>query len=445
MWDLHRAYRPVVRDTTKFLEVSRNQRRRHQEWRRLFDASPTGKKPPEAEAHTVIPDNVLPFTGGLFFQLLRRAGVQDGALLRLRAAAILVLPLLAWLPLLALTATDGKLLPGSVGTPFLLDLAAHIRLLVALPLFLVAGRVAEARLLPTLQQFLTRSLVPEESMEKFNAAVASAFRLGDSIMADLFIIAVIYGLDTLVVWRTYHAVNAATWQASPSVSGATLTPAGIYHAYVSLPLFQFTLLRWYYRLFIWARFLAQVAGLGLKLVPTNPDRLGGLGFLLLGTQAFGVFAVAHGSLLAGWLATRVVIRGTPLTEFQGEIVALVVFVLCITLAPLLVFTRSLILTKRRGILEYGTLAAQYAREFDVKWVHHATDCPESEPLVGSSDIQSLADMGGSYDLVQSMRNVPLTPQMILGFAAVTLVPVTPLLLTQMPLSEILSKLVNILF
>ena len=72
---------------------------------------------------------------------------------------MLILPLLAWLPLLLLSTFDGKLLPGSVETPFLLDLSAHIRLLVALPLFILAARLGEARILPTLQQFLARRIV----------------------------------------------------------------------------------------------------------------------------------------------------------------------------------------------------------------------------------------------------------------------------------------------
>ncbi len=392
---------------------------------------------------SVIPNSVLPFSGGLIYRLLRRVGTQDDALRRLRIASILVLPLLAWIPLIILAAVGGELLPGSVASPFLLDLSAHVRLLVALPLLILAARVAEARMLPTLKQFLARRLVPEEALDRFGAAIASAFRLGDSVVADLLIIALIYGLDVLVVWRTYVTGSAVTWYSGPSVQGSLLTPAGIYYAYVSLPIFQFVLFRWYFRLLIWARFLAQVARLNLRLVPTNPDRVGGLGFLLAGTQAFIVLAMAHGALLAGWLAERVVIRGDNLTGFKGEVVAVLVLVLCITLVPLLPFTRLLVFAKRRGILDYGTLASRYAREFDDKWVHPGPD--SEEPLVGSADIQSLADMGGSYDLVESMRSVPITPQMILAFATATLVPVAPLLLTLMPLSQIVSKLAGILF
>ncbi len=394
----------------------------------------------EQARESVIPNNALPFSGGLVYRGLQRIGVHDPMLLlRLRVAAIFVLPLLAWLPLFILSTIDGKLLPGSVGTPFLLDLSAHIRLLVALPLFVLAARIGEARILPAVQQFLARRLVPETSVPRFEAAVASAFRLGDSILADLLIIAIIYLVDTFIARHT----TTATWYGASAAQGSHLTPAGICYAYFSLPVFQFVLLRWYFRLFIWGRFLWQVSRLNLNLVPTHPDRVGGLGFLSMGTQVFTIFAMAHGALLAGWLSTRVIIAKTSLTEFKAEIVVIVVFVLCLTIAPLTVFARSLTRAKRRGIIEYGALAARYSNEFQEKWIVPEADY--KEPLVGSADIQSLADMAGSYEIVQTMRSVPITAQMIVGFAAATLLPVAPLLLTLMPLSEILKKVAGILF
>jgi hypothetical protein len=203
------------------------------------------------------------------------------------------------------------------------------------------------------------------------------------------------------------------------------------------------LLRWYFRLSIWARFLGQVSRLNLNLVPTHPDRVGGLGFLIMSTQAFLAFAMANGALLAGWLSARVVIAKANLPDFRGEIAAVVVFVLCVTVAPLGTFARSLTRAKRRGIMEYGALASRYVNEFHDKWIVPAA--AYKEPLVGSADVQSLADMAGSYEIVHTMRSVPVTWQMIVGFAVATLVPVAPLLLTLMPLSEIVKKLFGILF
>jgi hypothetical protein len=369
--------------------------------------------------------------------------MRDAVFERARTASVLFLPFVAWLPLLGLCSISGSLLSRSLSTPFLFDLGAHIRLLVVLPLLLIAGRVAEKRMGPTIQQFVSRFLVPDEMIVRFEAAIASAYRAGDSIVADVLLIVLILGTDSAIVKQTAAGLGASTWYATSSPQGAALTPAGTFYAFVSLPIFQFVLLRWYYRLFIWARFLMRVAKLNLRLVPTHPDRVGGLGFLLLATQALALFGMAHGALLAGWLANRVLIRGELLTGFKAEIVIVVVFVLLITIAPLFAFTRPLILAKRRGIFEYGKLASRYVYDFDAKWVR--ARAARNEELVGSSDIQSLADMGGSYELVQNMRSLPITPQLITTVSVAVLLPVAPLLLTVMPLNELIKKLVGILF
>lgn len=132
-----------------------------------------------------------------------------------------------------------------------------------------------------------------------------------------------------------------------------------------------------------------------------------------------------------------------LTDFRAEAIIVVAFVLCITIAPLLTFTRPLVLAKRRGTLAYGELASLYVSDFDTKWMR----APEAheEQLVGSADIQSLADMGGSYELVRVMRSFPVTAELIVVFIIAALLPVAPLLLTIMPLSELIKKLAGILF
>lgn len=389
----------------------------------------------------LVPTDISLFSGGLVRRLIRRAGLDRRAHLRVRILSIFLAPVVAWVPLLLLAAAGGTLLPKSVGNPFLLDVGVHVRLLIVLPLLILAGLVAEQRIRPTIQQFVSRGMIPDDKMDDFKSTVASTFRLGDSMVADIAIIAFIYAVVTPVFWRT-HAAPTASWYDSVPGQGVTPTLAGLWFLYVSLPIFQFLLLRWYYRLFIWTRFLGRTANLNLRLVPTHPDRLGGLGFLILATQGLALFAMAHGALLAGWLANRVLVRKEALTEFKGEIVLVVGFVLCITILPLLAYMRPLLLTKRSGTFEYGALAAMYAKDFDDKWIRSGGKA--DEPLIGSADIQSMADMGGTYELVSSMRSTPISVQLIISIAIATLLPVAPLLLTVMPLEQLLKKLVGIL-
>jgi hypothetical protein len=212
---------------------------------------------------------------------------------------------------------------------------------------------------------------------------------------------------------------------------------------VSLPIFQFLLLRWYFRLLIWMRFLWQVSRIDLSLVPTHPDHLGGLGFLSSTVYAFSVLLVAHGALLAAQIADRIFFLGAAFADFKLEIAVLLAFLMCAVFGPLLVFSPQLARAKHRGLNEYGTLAERYVRDFDGKWMRGRA--PEGEPLLGSADIQSLADMGTSFAVVRTMRLAPITRDAVLQLAACVLVPLAPLLLTVMPVEALTKKLLELVF
>ena len=159
--------------------------------------------------------------------------------------------------------------------------------------------------------------------------------------------------------------------------------------------------------------------------------------------AFTPLAVAHGTLLAGLLANRIFFLGAALPAYKAEVAVLVIFMLCVFVGPLLAFVPQLAETKRTGLREYGTLAERYVREFDGKWLRGGA--PSDEPLVGSADVQSLADLANSFEVVRSMRIAPVTKETILQIAVATLAPVVPLALTMMPLEALLKTLLGVLF
>jgi hypothetical protein len=293
------------------------------------------------------------------------------------------------------------------------------------------------------QQFQQRNLIPATATGQFEAALASAFRLRNSVAAEVVLIAVVYGIGILIVWRHFLTFDASTWYATVYGGESTLSLAGMWYGYVSIPLFQFILCRWYFRLFIWARFLWQVSRIELRLVPTHPDRFGGLGFLSEAVHAMVLLAAAHGALLAAMLANRILFLGAALPQFTAEIAATVIFLVCLLLGPLLVFVPRIAEAKRTGLREYGTLAQRYVRDFDTKWLRGGA--PPDEAFVGSGDIQSLADLDHSFEMVRSMRVVPITRNAVVVLAVATLLPVAPLLLTMMPLEQLLNMLLGILF
>jgi hypothetical protein len=380
--------------------------------------------------------------GGPLFQLLRRAHLT-GDTLELLRQRVLVISLLTWLPLLVLSALEGKALGGNIAVPFLLDVDVHIKFLVVLPLLVIAELVVHQRMRFVVKQFLERHLIAENDLPRFGGAIASAFRLRNSVAAEVLLIAFVYVVGILIIWRHYTALAAATWYAVPSNGGLKLSLSGMWFSYLSLPVFQFLLLRWYFRIFIWMRFLWQVSRIPLSLIPTHPDRVGGLGFLSNTVFAFTPLAVAHGGLLAAYIANRIFYLGAALPQFKIEIAVLVVFMLCIVLGPLFLFAPQLAEARRRGNREYGALAERYVREFDTKWLRGGA--PAGEPLVGSGDIQSLADLSNSFEVVLRMGVAPITKQALVQLVAAILAPVVPLALTMMPLEELLKRLIGIVF
>lgn len=397
--------------------------------------------PPQAEAGG---DSAYfsPVLGGPLFRLFCRTRLSTDELLLLRRRIVVVV-LVAWLPLLLLSVIEGKAMGEGVAVPFFYDFAVHIRFLVALPLLFIAEFVAHQRLRPVVKAFEARGLIPADARERFDAALGSAFKARNSVVAELVIIALVYGVGVLVVLNQYVPIDGTTWFSELSPDGAELSLAGLWYGFVGLPIFQFLLLRWYFRIFIWARFMWQVSRLPLRLVPTHPDRAGGLGFLAHSISAFVALALAHSVVLAGQLLNRIVHLGASLPDFAIEIGAVVVFMLLLALGPLVVFAGQLAQVRRTGLDEYGVLAQRLAGDFDAKWMRGGA--PADEPFLGSPDISALADMGGSYEVIENMRSLPIAPEALIPLVVAILLPMLPLTLTMMPLEALLEALVSLMF
>src|SRR5262249_11837394 len=364
--------------------------------------------------------------GGPLFQLFRRWNLSGDPLDLLRRRRG-VIALVVWPPLGIPRAIAGTAAGGSVAVPFLYDVEAQLRFLVALPLLIFAELIVHQRLRFVVRQFLERHLIPDDALPRFDEIIDSALRLRNSVLAEILLIAFVSIVGILMCWRHYLAPSAATWYATPTPDGLQLSPAGVWYAYVSLPIYQFLLVRWYFRIFIWIRFLCQVSRIELGLIPTHPDRVGGLGFLGNTVYAFVPLLLAHGTIVAGPIANRIFYLGASLPQFMMETAVVVAFLLCIFSGPLLVFASQLAQLKRTANREYGALAERYVREFDAKWVRGGA--PPDEPLIGSADIQSLADLANSFEVVRSMQLAPISKEAVLQLLVVTLLPLMPLLLT----------------
>ena len=197
------------------------------------------------------PHEFSPVLGGPFFQLLRRSHLTGDAM-ELLHRRMVVIPMIAWLPLMLLVSLRERGL-----SFFLHDVEVHVRLLIALPILIAAEIVVHSRMRPAERAFVNRRIVMPDDLPRFDKAIESAIQLRNSYVAELILVILVYTFG-LWLWNSRFPIVTPTWYAMPG-GRWHLTPAGYWYVFVSIPIVQFVLLRWYLRLFIWYRFLWQVS------------------------------------------------------------------------------------------------------------------------------------------------------------------------------------------
>jgi hypothetical protein len=375
--------------------------------------------------------------GGPLYQMLRRARLTGPALEMLRRRVVMSV-LLCWVPLAVLSLAQSHLL-GGAKLSFFRDIETHVRFLVSLPVLILAEMIVHQRIRPVVKGFIERRVVPEEELPKFFAAIDSAMRIRNSFV-EVALLIIVFTVGTWV-WRHQGALDVASWYASPQGGEMHFTMAGYWFAFVSIPVFQFILLRWYMRILIWFWFLFRVSRLKLHLLSAHPDRAGGLGFIGRSSHAFVPLLFAQGALLSGQIASHIFYNGQSLLAFKMIIAGFVVFFVVAVLAPLLLFTPQLARAKREGLAEYGAFASSYVMDFDQKWLRSKVN---DEQLLGTGDIQSLADLGNSFAVVREMRAVPFAKDDVFRLVIATVAPIVPLLLTIMPFEQLLGQVIKII-
>jgi hypothetical protein len=375
---------------------------------------------------------------GAMDRLVMRLGISRPPDARYLVRRAVLASLLAWLPLLAIgvfTSHEGE----RPAISFLHDIAVHVRFILVVPLLILAEGAIGQRTRLVAAGFLTSGLVTETDAPRFQAAVRTTRRLVDSVWLEVLLLAMTYVLVWFAI-QTVKSDGVLVWFEGAAADGHRLTPAGWWYALVAAPLASFLFLRWLWRYLVWTLFLQRLSRLRLRLVASHPDRAGGLGFINVGHAAFAVIAFAAGAVVAAAAANRILYEGVSLKAYQSVIIGFIVISVVVGIAPLLSFMRPLVLTKRRGLVEYGDLATRYVQSFERKWVSGGGD--SKEQLLGTSDIQSLADIGGSFERVDHMKVMPFDRRTVMAFAFSAAAPMLPLLLTVMPLSDVIRFLLK---
>jgi hypothetical protein len=333
-----------------------------------------------------------------------------------------------WAVLMVLSLAEGI-------NPLSLDLlGVHTALLVMTPLLFLC----ETRLDPRVTQFmhsLQRSqLVPSAAQPALQNVIARTTRWTNAWLPE----ALCLSLALALTWALsqLQITGVVRYGRDAAETGAAM--AGWWYWSVCLSVVRFLLLRWAWRLCLWFHCLWQLSRLPLQLRAGHPDGVAGLGFLEVVHGHFLPLVLAISVELAASFAADIAAGTMALEAAYPAILAIVLVDGLLFVGPLFVFSPSLWACRVNGLVDYMAFAERYVGDFEAKWLR--SKARAGEPMLGSADIQSLADLGNTVERVRDMRVVPVSSSLLVQIALTALLPMMPLALFKYPLADLAKEI-----
>ena len=276
-------------------------------------------------------------------------------------------------------------------------------------------------------------------MAHMDGVVADVVRARDAWLPELAVLVLLI-VHTIASYK--GLVGDTPWLAQVAGDNIRLTAAGWYAVVVSAPLFQFLLGLGLWKWLLWTFFAFKLSRRKLQVVATHPDEHGGLGFLGLTASAFAPVAFAATSVIAATWRYDIVHHGAKLMDFKLPAIALLAIIAVIALGPLVFFIPRLMALRRQGILEYGILAQLHSAEFHEKWISHR-EGHEAE-FLAAPESSTLNNFGNVYEKIKALKPFPADAGSLYILAAAVAIPALPVVLTQIPVSVVLTDLLRAL-
>jgi hypothetical protein len=348
--------------------------------------------------------------------------------------------LFAWLPIATWALLFGRALPGAPGEPLFDHFGVHVRFLVAVPLFFLGEGMAHRLTTTLLPHFVRSGIVPPAEVPKFRAALADMARLRDALSPWVVILGLVVAWTAMsVVTERAHEV---VWAVEGEGAARHLGFGGWWLLLAARPVFTVLLLGWLWRLMLLLMLMRRIARLELAIVPTHPDRAGGLGFVERFPKAFSAVVLAIAAVLASSWGHDVVYHDVSVLSLRGPMIAFVIVVVVLFLAPYLVFAGPLLKAKRQALLDYGALVGRHGWLVRRRWV--SGDTVEDDAILAAPELGPVADTLALYDSVARMRPLPLGLPAVLAIVAPAVIPMIPVLAIEIPIKQLLGGLVKAL-
>jgi len=387
-----------------------------------------------ARVSSAVAKNFSITDGGPMHRLLSHLDhtVNERRLVVRRAVAAVII---TWLPLLLLSMMQASAWGHQIEIPFLRDFAVNTRLLIAVPILILAESKIDRRWHSLVLEFLRSELVDEKTLPSFEAVLKRTTRWRDRVLPEALLVVAAWFPSIFLVKTELLMTGTSNWH---DVGSGAVSAAGWWFNLVSTPLFRFFLLRWFWRMFLWTSLLWSVSRINLFLVATHADLAAGLGFLSEGQRAFSPIVFAGGAVVAAEVGNAIAYQGATLSSLKFPMIGYGVLAVIFLVVPLLVVAPVLLKVKRRGLLEYGAQVTIHNQLFHQKWIHE--ERPAGETLLGNPDASSLADLGSSFTVVRQMRLVPIDKPTLIALAISAALPMLPVVLYATPAVEMIQLL-----
>ena len=320
-------------------------------------------------------------------------------------------------------------------------IGVHVRLLVAIPLFFLC----ETWVVPLMAEFargiVSSGLVPDAELPALQSDIRRVGRLKDSWLAEGLFLLAAFALP-LIETIVDLPGKSGNWAPLLAQTGGRVGPILAWYMGFCLPLFRFLMFRWLWHLGLWWYFLWRVKKLDLHLIPTHPDSAGGLGYLEVVQEHFTPLAAAISAVFSASFAEGI-FSGTMAFETLYRLIPMVLLLNAVLfLGPLFLFSAKLWICRITGWSEYMRMASRYVNNFDRKWIRGENASGES--LLGTPDMQSLADLTNSVNVVRNMRIIPAGQRLMVQLAASAILPLLPLAFLKYPVADLAARLFQML-
>jgi hypothetical protein len=361
--------------------------------------------------------------------------VPEGGLGVVRRA--LILAAVTWLPIAVWALWRGQALAGSVDEPLLSHFGIPVRCLLAIPLLVAAEAVSHGVTTRLLPQFVNAGLVVGTERERFRAVLRGVARLRDQTLPWVAIAGLVFAV--LVVAPAPAADHELRWAEETAGSFGF---GAFWFRWVLRPIFTTLLLAWLWRLGLAFVLCARLSRLDLALVPTHPDRAGGLGFLESLPMAFSPVVFAISASLASRWAHDVMYHDVHVAALRMPMITLALVLLLLFLGPLLAWQRPLAAAKRRAELEYGALVAEHGRLVRRRWIERAPVADDA--ILSAPEIGPVADTLSLYEAARKMRTIPIGRRSLLAVLLPAAIPLVAVLAIEIPVKDLLLGLLKTL-